>query len=354
MPTDVYQRLAQHLDNLPAGFPATESGVEQRILRRLFTPEDAELALSLTPFAEEADAIAARAGITPEEAARRLEEMEKKGLIFGVHAPGRAPRYAASQFVVGIWEYQVQRLDAEFARDAHEYLTAILEPALWQKAPQLRTVPVGEAVDAELAVLPYESAEELVRARKRFAVAPCICRKEKHLLGEGCDKPLETCLSFDSAADFYQRNGLGRYITQEEALNILKQAEQAGLVLQPGNSKDIRFLCTCCGCCCGVLTNLKRYPKPGTLVSSAFVAAVDPDLCQGCGTCTERCQMEAVTVPGDTVVLDVDRCIGCGLCVSTCPSGALTLQRKPEAAQPHVPENILETSMQLAQARGKT
>ena len=353
MATDVYQRLSQHLDNLPAGFPATESGVEQRILRRLFSPEDAELAVALTPFADEVETIAGRAGITPEEAARRLEEMEKKGLIFGVHAPGRPVRYAAAQFVVGIWEYQVQRLDAEFARDVQEYLTAVLDPALWKQAPQLRTIPVGEAVNAELTVLAYESAEALVRARKRFTVAPCICRKEKHLLGEGCDKPLETCLSFDSAADFYQRNGLGHYITQEEALGILKQAEEAGLVLQPGNSKDTRFLCACCGCCCGVLTNLKRYPKPGTLVSSAFVAAVDLELCQGCGTCTERCQMEALTLDGDTVALDVERCIGCGLCVSTCPSGALTLKRKPESEQPHVPENVLEAGMQLAQARGK-
>jgi NAD-dependent dihydropyrimidine dehydrogenase PreA subunit len=353
MTTDVYQKLAQHLDDLPAGFPATRSGVEQRILRRLFTPEDAELALSLTPFAEEAGAIAGRAGITPEEATRRLDAMEKKGLIFSVRPPGRAPRYAAQQFVVGIWEYQVNRLDADFARDVDEYLTTMLDPALWQQAPQLRTVPVGEAIDAELAVLPYESAEELVQAHDRFAVAPCICRKEMRLLGKGCDKPLETCLSFGSAADFYQRNGLGRAITKEEALGILKQAETAGLVLQPGNSKEVRFICACCGCCCAVLRNLKRYPKPGTLVSSAFVATVNLETCQGCGTCTERCQMEAVTVEGDKVVLDVDRCIGCGLCVSTCPTGSLSLRRKPESAQPYVPQNILETAIRLGQARGK-
>jgi electron transport complex protein RnfB len=353
MSTDVYQKLAQHLDDLPAGFPATKSGVEQRILRRLFTPEDAELALSLTLLAEEPRVIARRAGIRPEEATRRLEAMEKMGLIFGIHKPGRPPRYAAQQFVVGIWEFQVNNLDAEFVRDVDEYLTAMLDPTLWKQAPQIRTVPVGEAIDAELAVLPYERAEELVRAHNRFAVAPCICRREKRLVGEGCDKPLETCLTFDSSAAFYERNGLGRAISREEALAILRQAEEAGLVLQPGNSKDPDFICCCCGCCCGVLRNLKRYPQPGTLVSSAFVATVNLETCQGCGTCTERCQMEAVTVEGDKVILDVDRCIGCGLCVSTCPTGSLSLTRKPESAQPHVPADNVETSIQLGRARGK-
>jgi electron transport complex protein RnfB len=353
MATDAYQKLARHLDNLPGGFPATASGVEQRILRRLFTPEDAELALSLTLLAEEPRVIARRAGITAEDAARRLEAMEKKGLIFGIHKPGQPPRYAAQQFVVGIWEFQVNNLDAELVRDVDEYLTAMLDPAMWKQAPQLRTVPVGEAVGAELAVLPYERAEELVRAHSDFAVAPCICRREKRLVGEGCDKPLETCLTFGSSAAFYQRNGLGRAISKEEALEILRQAEKAGLVLQPGNSQDPDFICACCGCCCGVLRNLKRYPKPGKLVSSAFVATLNLETCQACGACTERCQMEALTLEGDKVILDVDRCIGCGLCVSTCPSDSLSLRRKPEPAQPYVPKDGAEAAIKLGQARGK-
>lgn len=104
MATDVYERLAQHLDNLPAGFPRTESGVEIRILRRLFTPEDAELALHLTLIPEEPRVIAHRAKIPVEEAARRLEEMDKKGLIFSIHREGKPPQYQAQQFAVGFWE----------------------------------------------------------------------------------------------------------------------------------------------------------------------------------------------------------------------------------------------------------
>ena len=109
MGTDVYEKLAKHLDDLPAGFPKTESGVEMRILRRLFTHEDAELALHLTVIPEEPRVIARRARIAVEEAVRRLEAMEQKGLILGIRRKGEPPLYMAQQFVVGFWEAQVNR-----------------------------------------------------------------------------------------------------------------------------------------------------------------------------------------------------------------------------------------------------
>ena len=352
MTTDVYEKLARHLDNLPGGFPATESGAEQRILRRMFTPEDAELALSLTLLAEEPRVIARRAGIPPEEAARRLEVMEKKGLLFAVHPPGRPPQYMAQHFIVGLWEAQVNNLSPEFVQDVGEYMLSAFDPEIWRKAPQIRTIPVGEAVDSQLEVLAYERAEELVRTQDRFAVAPCICRREKRLASEGCDKPLETCLSFGMAAEFNQRNGQGRAISKEDALEVLRQAETAGLVLSPANAKDALFICACCGCCCGVLRSVKRYPRPASLVSSAFVAQVNLETCAGCGTCTDRCQMEAVHVDDGKVVLDQERCIGCGLCVTTCPTDSLSLRRKPESAQPYVPRDIQDTNIRLGQVRG--
>jgi hypothetical protein len=111
MATDIYDRLAQHLDDLPAGFPRTESGVEIRILRRLFTPEDTELALHLTLIPEEPRVIARRAKIPVGEAARRLEEMLEKGLIFSVHRGNKPPLYMALQFAVGFWEAQVNKLN---------------------------------------------------------------------------------------------------------------------------------------------------------------------------------------------------------------------------------------------------
>src|SRR5512136_2926011 len=125
MQLDVYQRLARHLDNLPGGYPATESGVELRILRRLFSPEEAELALYLTLLAEEPRVIARRAGIPAEDAASRLEGMAQKGLIYSIGSASTGPLYMASQFVIGIWEYQVGRLTPELVRDFDEYLPTL-------------------------------------------------------------------------------------------------------------------------------------------------------------------------------------------------------------------------------------
>ncbi len=351
MNDEVYQRLARHLDDLPGGFPATESGVELRILR-LFTPEEAALALHLTLLAEPVRVIAHRVGLEGEEAAARLYEMSRKGLIYRLYK-GDKPHYMALQYVIGIWEFHVDDLDPELIRDMNEYLPHLMDYETWRKAPQLRTIPVHADVPVSHDILPHEQAENLVRDRRRYAVAPCICRLEHQLVGEGCDRPLETCLVFDRAADYYIENGIGREIDLEETLRILRQADRAGLVLQPSGYQRISNICCCCGDCCQVLLAFKRHPEPAAMVSSPYTVVYDEASCSGCGTCLERCQMEAITPAGDVVAVDVRRCIGCGLCVTTCPEEALTLQRKPPAEQPEVPVSQVKAYLNLARERGK-
>jgi ferredoxin len=173
------------------------------------------------------------------------------------------------------------------------------------------------------------------------------------MLGKGCEKPLETCLIFGVAVDYYERNGLGRVIDKQEALDILKEADEAGLVLEPSNAREIVNICCCCGCCCQLLRNFKRYPKPASLVSSPFMVVATPETCEGCGVCVERCQMDAVQMHDDRAVLETDRCIGCGLCVSTCPTGSLTLVRKPHPPHPGVPKDMTEAFIRVARERGK-
>jgi ferredoxin len=322
-----------------------------RILRRLFTDEDAELALHLTVIPEELRVIARRAKIEVEEAVRRLEAMEQKGLIIGIRRKGEPPLYMAQQFAVGFWEAQVNKLSRELVQDFEEYLPTLFDLNIWRKAPQLRTIPVNKSIGVENEVMPYELAEELIRTKESFAVSNCICRQEHHILGKGCNKPLESCLSFGMAAESVVRTGRGRSISREEALEILNRAEKAGLVLQPANAKDPLFICTCCGCCCGVLRSLKRDPKPAHLVSSPFRASLATDTCKGCGACVKRCQMDAVYMNDGNATLDPDRCIGCGLCVGTCPTNSLSLVRKAE--QSYVPKDIIETSIRIVKTRGK-
>ena len=333
----IYRQLARHLDHLPGGFGSYDEAIERRLLQKLFTPEEAELATHLTLMREDAETVAARAGLRPDEAARLLDEMAQKGLILSVHAENCAPQYAAAPFVVGIYEYQVNRLDAEYLQLLGDYWRT-RKPSPRVGGPQMRTIPVRESIDARLEVLPYEHVDALVAAQDRFAVAPCICRRTARMAGEGCDAPEESCLIFGDWAEYYARTGRGRAIDRDEVKAILARADAANLVLQPSNSSEAAFICCCCGCCCGVLNGLKRNPKPAEVVVNAFIAQFDAELCLNCGTCLGRCQMEALTegVTGGPahVEFNSDRCIGCGLCVSTCPSGALTLVRKPDYEHP--------------------
>lgn len=339
---DVYEMLADHLNRLPAGYPRTPSGVEIRILKRLFTPEEAMLAQALTFKPETVEEIAQRVGAKADEVAERLESMAKKGLIFRVKKRSEK-RYMAAQFVVGIWEYHVNDLSPELIADLREYLPYHFEHQMKLQTPQMRVIPTPDAIPDKQSVRPYDEAVKLIESQELIAVAPCICRKEHQMTGEGCNRPLESCLMFGVAAQYYIDNGLGRRITKEEALEIIKEAERDARVLEPSNAQKITAMCTCCGCCCQILKNLKKIPKPAHYVTSSYIASLDENLCVLCGTCVDRCQMDAISLGESSAILNVDRCIGCGLCVTTCPEGALTLKEKPASVQKEVPPSLRET-----------
>jgi ferredoxin len=279
--------------------------------------------------------------------------MDRKGLIMRVQRGDEPARYMALQYVLGFWEGQVNRLTPELVEDALEYESAYLQPDQWRKAPQMRTIPVQKSLEPSHEVMSYEMAEELVRAYDSLAVANCICRQAMRLVGKGCDKPEEACLVLGPAADYVVQSGRGRRIDLMEMLEILQRADEAGLVLQPDNAQDALFMCTCCGCCCGILRALKRAPAPARVVSSPFVACLDAGSCNGCGVCTRRCQMDAIQLCDKRAALDVERCIGCGLCVSTCPTHCLSLARKPASQQMHIPSDHVRSVIKVGQARGR-
>ena len=349
--SDIYKQLATFLDHLPAGYPSTESGVELRILKRLFTPQEAEVAMTLTMIPEPDDAIAERTGRDAAELKSILEPMAVKGLIFRISKRERN-LYSAAQFVIGIWEYHLNSLDEGLVRDVNEYMPTLLKKGwLETRTKQLRVVPVSKSVSAGMAVTPYEAAEEIINAQSKIVVSPCICRKEQKLIGKGCDKPMEACLSFGAAAYYYEKNGLGRSVDKDEALEILKAGVEAGLVLQPGNQQKPSNICMCCGCCCGILKNLKTMDKPAQAVHTNYYARVDEETCIACGDCAERCQMDAISVD-ETARIEADRCIGCGLCVTDCPTEAIRLEQKAPEDHYVPPKNMVETYMKIAQERG--
>ena len=349
--TDVYKRLAKHLDNLPAGFPETESGVELRILERLFTKEEAETALLLSMIPETSEQVAARTGQDKDKLEKILYDMSKKGLVYRA-GKGSINQYSAAQFVIGIWEYNVNNLTPELIKDVNEYLPHLMTKS-WvkQKTKQLRIVPVSKSISAEIKVMPYEIAEEIVNSQSKIVVAPCICRREHEMVGKGCGKMAEACLIFGGGAFFYEQNGLGRTIDKKEALEILEKGLEDGLVLQPGNSKKPTNICMCCGCCCQVLKNLGALDEPAKVVLSNYYAEIDAEACIGCGVCEDRCQMKAITVDG-TAVVDLNRCIGCGICVPKCEVDAISMRQKQEEPLYEPPNTVVDTYMNIAIERG--
>ncbi len=349
----VYVALAAFLDRMPGGFAPGAKGEHLRLLQYLFTPQEAALAVQLGLEAEEPEAIAARAGLAADDAAALLEEMAVKGLIHSVESAGGPRRYHALPWVVGIYEMQLNRLDRGFLRRVYTYWRSEVPRPERQTTPQMRVIPVGESIAFAPQTLPHQRVGELVAAQDRYAVMECICRKMAGLNDRACVAPLETCLAFGDWADYVVRTGRGRAIEQDEVLDILRRADEANLVLEPSNSRDLAFLCCCCGDCCGILGGFKREPKPAEAVANDYMAAFDADLCVNCGTCLQRCQMDAFTPGDEHVLFDADRCIGCGLCVSTCPSGALTLVTKPEHLRRPVPETLTDTWQIIVRERAR-
>ncbi|MDQ7783257.1 MAG: 4Fe-4S binding protein [Desulfomonilaceae bacterium] len=352
MPGQVYHDLREQMDQYSVGFPSTESGVELKILEKLFSEEEAALYLDLSLMLETPETVATRSGREPGEVAAMLERMVDKGLIFRVKK-GESAKYGAVPFVVGSFEFQLKGMDREFADLFEQYFTeAFGSQGIAQGAP-MRTVPVNKAINHSWPVAPYEDIREIIKSKAEISVADCVCRVQQGLLNKACDSPLEVCFQFGSHAHFYVDKGMGRYVTQEEALGIIDKCEEAGLVSQPFVAQDAGGLCNCCGDCCGILRSIKMHPKPSEMVYTNYFAEVDADACSACGTCTDRCQMEAIVVGSDDVAeVDRDRCIGCGLCVTTCPSEALSLRQKPEAERRDPPATGKDYIMGLASARG--
>jgi Pyruvate/2-oxoacid:ferredoxin oxidoreductase delta subunit len=221
------------------------------------------------------------------------------------------------------------------------------------KTPSVRTVPINRELVSKWPIAPYEDAIRAIEAQTNIVVIPCICRTGGRLKETGCDKPVGNCMTFGSHANYFVENGIGRRVTIEEAKAIIKQSEEAGLVLQPTNSKISGGMCSCCGDCCGILKSLKLQPKPAETAHSNYYAVVDAEACSACETCLDRCQMDAIQIVDDKAVIDLDRCIGCGLCVSTCPEQALSLIKKPEDQLYEPPETFMDVFVQHAIERGK-
>jgi len=358
--SDVYKRLAKKLDDMPNGYPATDSGVELRILEHIFAPEEAEMALKIRPISETVETIAERLGKPVDEMQAILDDMVLKGQIEALKKDGKQ-MYKLVPFAVGLYELYFLRKDQtesqqrEFMKLFEEYLPDFGMYIAGFEPPYFRVVPVSTEIKADLHVHRYDDIRGMLEEAKSFQLQDCMCRREQGFLGNRCKYPLDVCLSFSNEENEYERYPeLGKIISKEEAFKVIERAEEEGLVHLTYNVVEGQnFVCACCPCCCGMLRAVKEFNLPTALAKSDFVAVIDQESCTACGVCKdERCPMDAIIEEDDEYRVLEERCIGCGACAPTCPTEAIELIHKPEAECAEPPADTMEWKKERAAARG--
>ncbi len=336
---DLYRELGKKIDNLTMRAPWNET--LYKILKELYSSEEAELAVKMPYGMATLDQIALVTGYNQDRLKFLLEKMAAKGLVVDVEADGRC-RYILSPFVIGIFEFTMMRTgeDADYKKMAGLFNEYLGDRSFYeantkggQVVSPLRALPHEGTIEAAdyVEVLDYEKATAIVEKARRYAIGICSCRHEKLHTGEKkCDVPLETCSSFDDAADYLIRHDFAREVSRTEMLELLARSKEMGLVFCADNvKKDITFICHCCSCCCNILLGISRFGYPNVVVTSNYIARSNTETCSGCGTCVESCPINAIKMSNDnSPEINDSICIGCGVCALKCETDSMKLTRR--------------------------
>jgi len=358
---DIYDRLANALEALPHGFPRTPSGVELKLIKMAFTPEEVSLAGQLTRVPETAADIAKRVGMDVAEVTVLLESLIPRRLIRldskGMAAPGMMPtaegekKYRLAPFLVGWYEANMRLLGKEFAELFEQYvIEGGGEKILAPRPGVMGVVPVrGSLKPEQMAVMEsHLDIDAHFKRHERFLVIDCVCKREMELLhGHSCRNPIKRC----GFVGLPPQTPLGENVLdREEASKLLGELEQMGHVHQAfygftmgADTPQFVGTCNCCGCCCGVFHSQKRAGLSEGAQRSNYRAGIDPEACVACGACIERCPVDAIAEDenGKSKV-DRAKCIGCGVCVIGCPSDAIELVPVSAEEWFHTPSSMAE------------
>ena len=339
---DVYEKLARHLSALGMGYPLTEDLME--ILKESFTSLEAEVALALPtkviPLQPvSVGEIVAGSDLPEKELVGILDKLSRRGLLFYGRAQKGEKGYALQQIGFSFpqtffWKGEDTPHSRNMAALIAKYFNRkVTREAYSYPTDPYRYVPTSGTVDPDLqAVYPHHTMENVLKNVTDFAVCHCSCRMIALLRGRPCEHPTEVCLNVDEMARYVIDRNLGRRIRREEAIQLIKQSEEDGLVHFVDNAKgDMKHNCNCCGCACWNVGAIKRRKIPrDVLMATYFLRETDEDECTGCGECVEICPVDALTMEGDSPRVDQGWCIGCGVCVSKCPAGAARLRMRPD------------------------
>ncbi len=359
MSEDVYFRLGERLNQYPMKMLLVDAYL--KILREFYTEEQAELGAEFPLGAFKSDELAKTLNRDKEALTDLLENMADNGLIFVTKTKEGVSKYALTQFVPGVVEYQLMRgndtpKDRKVARMLEEYMMDGEMADLWagiMSDPEAlkemmpiaptRTITVEKELPHGKQICSYEKLSEMMDKEEEFATAKCYCRHHAYLLDKPCQVegvPEYSCLFVGrDISDYIVSRGFGKSISKEEAKEIVLATEKAGLVHNVGNYSDkIFFICNCCGCCCGFLQSMKKFQSAAMVAFSNFGVEANLEECNGCEECIERCQMELLSLKDDVISIDHSLCVGCGNCVSACPTECLSMVRRSETEPPEAGE----------------
>jgi NADPH-dependent glutamate synthase beta subunit-like oxidoreductase len=278
---------------------------EYKILEPVVTEEMAEAALCLElRKPKSAEEVAALCGKSAEETAKLLWELALAGVCF-VNKIDGVDKYWHDLWIPGHMEMMANNREnvkkyPQIA-EAFEAYGRVRGPKTAGNFPAglglMRVIPIEHAIEGETRRASYEEVSKYLNENEIFSVSDCSCRTARESMGEGCGHLKEDmCIQMGHAAEYYIRTGRGRQITREEAFEIIKKAEENGLMHQIPNTDGpgkTHAICNCCGCSCLSLRTAGMFLN-NDMVRSNYVSHVDKDKCAACGECVENCPVNAL------------------------------------------------------------
>lgn len=346
MGEESYERLADALNALAGGYPRTASGVEIRMLKKVFTPEQVQVGSVMNRKHETPAEIAEKAGFPEDKVQQVLGEMVALNLARQFVEDG-VEKYRLGPFVLGWYERHLARIDKEFSEMFEQYLhEGAAERIIGPQPGIMNVVPVRGSVKPEL-LEPHEDIDAHFERHERFMVIDCICRVQKNFLGSDCPTPVMRC----AFVGLPPETPLSEHVLdREHALKLFTELEETGHVhlgfygfIMGTGANQFMGCCNCCGDCCGVLRGINDFGLAEAPQRSNYRAVVDMDICSACGDCIERCQVHAITEDADGMPqFNRDKCIGCGQCVIACPNDAVEMVSLPEEERFQMPGTFEE------------
>ena len=283
----------------------TPSDPEYMILDPIVTDEMAEVGMHVKVRSPRPiELIAKKCGRTVEDTQRVIDQLAGAGIVRCVYE-GDKETYYYPIWVPGIMEgilsvkEQCEKYPvlAECFERYTRYRTPILVPNFPVGMGPMRVMPVGSAIKNDTHAAPYDEVERIIDNAWAISVGPCSCRRTRRLMGEGCGHLEEDmCMYINDNAKFFSKQGSHRLVSKEEAKEILKRAEDNGLVHEINEAEGYdgpTAICNCCGCSCLAL-RLGEYFNDPDMLRTNYVARVDTSKCVACGQCVENCQMGAL------------------------------------------------------------